>query len=304
MKEVWAIGGGKGGIGKSFIISSMGNCLARQGKKVILVDADLGAANLHTFLGMGKPEKSLTDFFENKAPLASLLVRTGIDNLDLLAGAIHSMVPENIKYAQKLKFFRHIKKLEADFILIDLGAGVHFNTIDTFLLADRKIVVIVPEITAIENMYGFIKIVFFRHIMNTLGRNGFKDEFREVWDMRQAHGITTLKVFVECLKSQSASMGRIIDSELASFRVNIVLNQIKLKREKRIGNSVKSICLKYFGLDARYAGFIETDDFITRSLNNRQPYLQSYPESKCAREVAAIVHNLVNDQQISIQDAR
>jgi flagellar biosynthesis protein FlhG len=300
MKEIWAIGGGKGGIGKSFIISSMANYLARQGKRVILVDADLGAANLHTFLGMGKPEQSLTDFFENRVPLASLLVKTGIDNLELLAGAIHSMVPENIKYAQKLKFFRHIKKLEADFVLIDLGAGVHFNTIDTFLLADKKIVVIVPEITAIENMYGFIKIVFFRHIMNTLGRNGFKDEFREAWELRQSNGITTLKAFVAYLSNRSTPMGRIVDKELSDFRVDIVLNQIKRKREKRIGSSVKSICLKYFGLDARYAGFVETDDFITRSLNYRQPYMQTYPESKCAREVATIVGNLVSNRQMTI----
>ena len=300
MKEIWAVGGGKGGIGKSFIISSVGNYLARQGKKVVLVDADLGAANLHTFLGMGKPEKSLTDFFENRLPLASLLVETGIDNLELMAGAIHSMVPENINYAQKLKFFRHIRKLEADFVLIDLGAGVHFNTIDTFLQADKKMVVIVPEITAIENMYGFIKIVFFRHIMNTLGRNGFKSEFKEAWDQRGTNGIATLKQFVEYLHSRSAVMGTIIDRELAGFRIDIVLNQIKRKREKRIGSSVKSICLKYFGLDARYAGFVETDDFITRSLNNRQPYIETYPESKCAREVAAIVENLISNRQVTM----
>jgi flagellar biosynthesis protein FlhG len=210
------------------------------------------------------------------------------------------MVPENIKYAQKLKFFRHIKNLEADFVLIDLGAGVHFNTIDTFLLAHKKIVVIVPEITAIENMYGFIKIVFFRHIMNTLRRNGFKDEFKEAWDMRQANDITTLKEFVAYLKSRSSSMGSVIERELSGFRLDIVLNQIRLKREKRIGNSVKSICLKYFGLDARYAGYVENDEFITRSLNNRQPYMQTYPESKCAREVSAIVDNLVSDRQVTI----
>ncbi len=300
MKEIWAIGGGKGGIGKSFIISSMGNYLARQGKKVVLVDADLGAANLHTFLGMGRPENSLTDFFENRASLSALRVKSGIDNLELLAGAIHSMVPENIKYAQKLKFFRHIKKLEADFILIDLGAGVHFNTIDTFLLADKKIVVIVPEITAIENMYGFIKNVFFRQLMNTLGSNGFKDEFKAAWEGRLANSVTTLKQFVEHLKRVSAPMGRIIEDELAGFRLDLVLNQIKFNREKRIGNSVKSICLKYFGMDARYVGHIGVDDFIVSSINNRQPYIETYSESKCAREVAAITHNLMDDQQMKI----
>ncbi|MCG6911221.1 MAG: P-loop NTPase [Deltaproteobacteria bacterium] len=300
MTEIWAIGGGKGGIGKSFIISSMGSYLARRGRRVILVDADLGAANLHTFLGMSRPEKSLTDFFENSLPLASLLVDSGIDNLTLLAGAIHSMVPENIKYAQKLKFFRHIKKLEADFILLDLGAGVHFNTIDTFLQADRKIVVIVPEITAIENMYGFVKTVFFRQLMNTFGENGYREVFMTAWMERKANNVANLKQFVEYLGSLSAPMAQIIDDELCGFRLYIVLNQIRLEREKRIGNSVKSICLKYFGMDARYVGFVEIDDFIISSLNNRQPFMETYPESKCAREVGAIARNLLRGEQVRI----
>jgi flagellar biosynthesis protein FlhG len=130
--QIWAVGGGKGGIGKSFIVSALGNHLAQQGHKVILVDADLGAANLHTFLGVGKPRTSLTDFFEKKLPLAKLVVPSGIENLGLLVGAIHSLAADSIKYAQKIKLLRHIKKLDTDYVLIDLGAGAHFNTIDTF----------------------------------------------------------------------------------------------------------------------------------------------------------------------------
>ena len=95
-------------------------------------------------------------------------------------------------------------------------------------------------------------------------------------------------------------MGRIIEDELAGFRLDLVLNQIKFNREKRIGNSVKSICLKYFGMDARYVGHIGVDDFIVSSINNRQPYIETYSESKCAREVAAITHNLMDDQQMKI----
>ena len=95
-------------------------------------------------------------------------------------------------------------------------------------------------------------------------------------------------------------MGRIIERELAGFQLNIVLNQIKFKREKRIGNSVKSICLKYFDLDTRYVGFIETDDFITHTLNNRQPYMQTYPESNCAREVKVITDNLMQGEQVKL----
>ena len=300
MTEIWTIGGGKGGIGKSFILSTMGNFLARQGKKVVLVDADLGAANLHTFLGISKPNTSLTDFFDDKVPLSELLVESGIRNMDLLVGAIHSMVPDSIKYAQKLKFFRHIKKLDADFILIDLGAGAHFNTIDTFLLADKMIVVVVPEITAIENMYGFAKNVFFRKLMNTLGRNGYKDEFKNTWANRRDHNINTLKHLIKHLKGLSEPIARLIEAELSNFNLQIILNQVKSEQEKKIGNSVKSICLKYFGMNACYVGYIGSDDFISRSINKRQPYMQTYPESKCTREIAIIADNLIHNRQMAL----
>jgi len=298
--QIWAAGGGKGGIGKSFIVSTLGIHLAQQGHKVILVDADLGAANLHTFLGVGKPRVSLTDFFEKKLPLANLVIPTGMDNLGLLVGAVHSLAADSIKYAQKAKLLRHIKKLDTDYVLIDLGAGAHFNTIDTFLLADRMIVVIVPEITAIENMYYFVKNVFFRQMMKTLTANGHKKTFQDAWLNRAAYKITILKQLIDHLTASSEDVQAIIAQELDHFCVQIILNQVRNNQEIMIGTSVKSVCLKYFGLNARYAGFLEYDDFIPRCINKRQPYLKAYPESRCAKELESLAANLIEGKQVEI----
>jgi flagellar biosynthesis protein FlhG len=82
--KIWAIGGGKGGTGKTFISSAMGTCLAGKGKKVVLIDIDIGGANLHSFLGITRPKKSLTDFFEAGASLNKLAVKTGIENMSLI----------------------------------------------------------------------------------------------------------------------------------------------------------------------------------------------------------------------------
>jgi flagellar biosynthesis protein FlhG len=65
-KVVWTIGGGKGGSGKSFITTNIGICLSQMGVRVILVDADLGGANLHTFLGIHPPVPSLSDFLQKR----------------------------------------------------------------------------------------------------------------------------------------------------------------------------------------------------------------------------------------------
>ena len=160
--EIWAVGGGKGGTGKTFIASCIGTYLARKGRDVVLVDMDIGGANLHSFFGLGRPQKSLTGFFEAGAALPDLLLKTDLDNLSLITGDIDSIASDKFKFTQKLKLFRQIMRLNARNVVIDLGAGTHHNTIDTFLIADKMIVVLVPEVIAIENMYHFIKNALFR----------------------------------------------------------------------------------------------------------------------------------------------
>ena len=298
--EIWVVGGGKGGIGKSFALSSMGHYLSQKEKKVVLIDADLGGANLHTFLGINRPNKSLNHFFEKKLPLEDLLVNCDSDNLRLLVGAIDSLSIDHIKHTQKTKLFRHIRKLNADYVLIDIGAGAHFNTIDTFLLADKMLVMIVPEITSIENMYFFLKNVFYRKLLHTLGGHGLKHLVQKTWENRIEHQIINLKQLTEFLiNGISSSIRDTVRKEIDQFLVYIILNQVRSSQEIMIGNSVKSICKKYFGLNARYVGYIEHDDFICRSINKRQPYVQAYPASRCTKEIERITDNLLEGRYIT-----
>ncbi len=298
--EIWAVGGGKGGVGKSFVISSVATSLANMGKKVILVDADLGGANLHTFLGVSRPKCSLTDFFDRKVPLADLIVETGTENMGLLSGAIGSLAPENIKFTQKVKFLNHIKNLDADHVVIDLGAGTHFNTIDTFLLADKMVIVIVPELVSIENMYYFLKNVFFRRLVAVLGVNGYRTVVLDTWKNRIDLQINNFKQLISHLKKISTEVNNIISAEMDTFSVNLILNQARNNQDILLGNSVKSICLKYFGIKSNYTGYIEYDDLVSRSVNRRQSYMLTYPTSRCAREIDRLTHNLLENKQISI----
>src|SRR5512136_2127644 len=87
-KVIWTIGGGKGGSGKSFITANIGICLSKLGVRVILIDADLGGANLHTLLGISPPALSLSDFLKRRVSnLCDILIPTSIPNLQLLSGA-------------------------------------------------------------------------------------------------------------------------------------------------------------------------------------------------------------------------
>ncbi|MCL6620958.1 MAG: P-loop NTPase [Syntrophobacterales bacterium] len=124
VKKLWSIGGGKGGVGKSVFTLGLGICLARLGKKVILVDADLGGANLHTLMGVRYPPLTLEDFLLKRVSrLEDLIIETQIAGIGLICGADDILGAANPTYAQKVRLLNQIEDLPADLVLLDLGAA-------------------------------------------------------------------------------------------------------------------------------------------------------------------------------------
>ena len=112
--KLWAVGGGKGGVGKSFLTTNIGVLLAKEGKRVVLMDLDLGGANLHTCLGVTDLDRGVSDFLMRRyEELEEALVPTQVPNLFLLSGAQDSLNIANPKYAQKIRLLRELKKIEA-----------------------------------------------------------------------------------------------------------------------------------------------------------------------------------------------
>ena len=298
--KIWAVGGGKGGTGKTFITSAMGTYIAGKGKRVILIDIDIGGANLHSFLGISRPRKSLTDFFEAGASLNKLAVKTGIDNMSLITGDIHSLASDNIKFTQKLKLFRHIMKLNKHYVIIDLGGGSHNNTIDTFLMADKKIVILEPEITSVENMYHFVKNALFRKLRMSLREYGFKEIVEQMWERREEYNIKSLRELMDCIRDNFSYVGDIIDKELSDFKLYLILNKIRSSDDILIGSSMKSIFMKYLGVDTKFVGFVEYDDSVWRSIRERRPFMLNYSLSRSAKEVEIFTENLLKGKEIKL----
>ena len=169
MKHIYSIGCGKGGSGKSFIAVSLGILLANQGKKVVLIDLDLGASNLHTLMGQKIPERGLDGFIDKQtSKLEHLALSTSIPNLYLISSTRCSLEIANLYYAQKVKLINAIKSLTFDYVLLDLGPGTHFNTLDFFLIAPEGLFISTPEPTSIENTFIFIKSIYLRKLKQAL----------------------------------------------------------------------------------------------------------------------------------------
>ena len=132
-KEIWAIGGGKGGVGK--LCSRKPRDSA--GTKRIsshLADLDLGGANLHTWLGVNTPEQGVSEFVDRQVEqIHELLIPTSIPQLRLISGARDRVEIANLKHTQKMRFLMALK-VGYGFHYHDLGAGTAYNTIDFFRL--------------------------------------------------------------------------------------------------------------------------------------------------------------------------
>jgi len=156
--DVWAVAGGKGGVGKSVLAANLAVSVARGGLTCLLIDADLGAGNQHTMFGVEAPKKSLDAFLRGEEEsLEAIAQPSRYFGLSLAYALCDDLGAANPKHSQKQKFIRHIKKAKFDVVIVDLGAGTSFNTLDLFLAARVHLVVTTPEPTAIQNAYGFIK---------------------------------------------------------------------------------------------------------------------------------------------------
>ncbi|SEM16697.1 flagellar biosynthesis protein FlhG [Stigmatella aurantiaca] len=299
-RRIIAVGGGKGGIGKTLVSANLGIALAQAGMRVLLVDADLGGANLHTCLGVGQPSATLSDFVRsNKTRIEDIILPTGVPQLSLIAGAQDVLDAANIKYAQKQKLLRSLTALPVDYLLLDLGAGTSFNTLDFFLVADHGVLVVLPEPTAVENAYRFVKAAFFRRLQQVEAQYGIEDLVESALTTREGN-LRTPHDFIAQVRKDDPAAGARLEKDLMSFRIRLVVNQARTDADMTVGNSVVSAWKKFFGLEMDDLGAIRYDDEAWRAIRKRRPVLLERPESPAAQGLQRIAGRILALDGIAI----
>jgi flagellar biosynthesis protein FlhG len=241
------------------VSNGLGLRLAERGNRVILVDADFGGANQHTYCGLRHPSGNLGRFFDGKATLEELTQDTRVPGLRLVPGNLNSANTDGLNSAQKLKFFRHLRRLDADHVILDLGAGTQYDTLDSFLLADLKLCVITPEPLAIENFYLFVKNLQFRQLSGVLSQVHLRDMAREIWKNRASQGIATVLDLAAHLNGLSPEFEELYARERRTLFLHLVLNEVREFRQVDAGHAARSAVQKYFQVPAELAGFVHYD---------------------------------------------
>ncbi len=156
--RIIAVTSGKGGVGKSNISVNLAIAFAQTGKKVILIDGDLGMANVNVLLGI-TPKANLLDVLNKKKKMSDIILNTEL-GIQIIAGANGFSTIANLTDEQRDFFAEEFTTLSSfDVIIIDTGAGVSENVLRFIESADEAYVVTTPEPTAITDAYGLIKII-------------------------------------------------------------------------------------------------------------------------------------------------
>ena len=156
---VLSITSGKGGVGKTNLTVNLAYCLVQLGKKVTIIDSDLGLANVDVVLGL-TPQKNLFHLFNEEATLREILFSTpyGFSILPASSGMSEML---SLSTGQKLELLEAIDELdeEIDYLLVDTGAGISDNVLYFNMATQERLIVMTPEPTSLTDAYALIKVL-------------------------------------------------------------------------------------------------------------------------------------------------
>ena len=290
-KIVFAVGGGKGGVGKTSLTASLGIGLAALDNRVVIVDADLGGANLHTAMGILDPEYTFYHFYTmQRDTLQDIMLDTPIENLKLISGACGTLGLANPQFAQKQRFINQLHQLHADYILLDLGAGSSYHVIDFFIAADQGILVTTPEPIAIQDTFNFLKVSLMRRLVRE-----FKNK-PQVLDILETHigsnqgrMLNTMSDIIDQVGKVDPEASNTITKLLSSYRPKLILNMVHAEDEIREGDTFKTAARELLGVEVDYIGYIEYDDNVRRSIKELRPFILDNPRSRASRNLARLI---------------
>lgn len=289
------VASGKGGVGKTFLTANLAIALAEMGHSTIAIDMDLGGSNLSSFLGLPNRFPGTGDFLKARtAELEELLVPTSTPNLTFIPGEGRTPFLANIPYAQKVRLISRIKTLTADYILLDLGAGTAFNTLDFFRIAPYGLIITTPEYPAVMNMLAFIKNFFLRTIVRSFVKNQpVLDLLRSTFKQPMTTQQLTLEVLQSKISAIDSKAGEVLASLCKNYRPRVIFNMGEEPDEMKIAGQINKSLKKILSLEVDYFGFIFNDPTVRLSVKKQTSFLPDNRKSIAALSIVRIVERIV-----------
>jgi flagellar biosynthesis protein FlhG len=289
LPKILAMCSGKGGVGKSFIASSLACSIARTGLKVTLVDLDLNGGNLHTILGIHPNLPTLSNWFQgHSSKLNEFEQNTNIPNLKLILGRLDSWGRADLTDVAITRFQEALKTLNTDIIILDLNGYDEKFDFEMLKIVDETILVTTPEPSSIEKTYRWIESYLNENATLRPVLRNFEDDKK------------TRNTKIICFETYAKEKGAEIDLQkrFREKRLNIIINQVRSYDDEALGLAIKSVLLKRFGIPSRYIGFLQYDNAVWQCVRKRAHLYQEQPYNALIGQFLSMSKHLVDPTQL------
>ena len=301
--QIIPIASGKGGVGKSLIAANLAIALGQAGKKVVLADLDLGASNLHLVLGIQGRKNGIGSFLIKAAEFKDIIVDTEYENVRFIPG--DSEIPgfAALKIYQRNSLVKELLKLEADFLILDLGAGTHLGILDFFLLSPQGIVITSPTVTSTLDAYVFLKNIVFRMMSSSFpakskGAAFFEKLKNDVPSMQRLY----IPSIAEELASIDPENTTKFLNKFSHLKPRIIMNMIDDPKDAEKAMKIRRSAKQYLNIDIEHLGVIYTDSVQDKALASRLPVVKYKPQSMISQAIYRIADKLIQSDAENYND--
>jgi flagellar biosynthesis protein FlhG len=262
--------------------------LAQLGRNVVVADVDPSGAGLHTLLGIDPKRQPISEADEEPK---SEPIATSIPGLVLMppvfdpGGAL-------LRAGKKARWLGKVRELPADYVLLDLGAGISNTTLDLFAASDVGVCVTVPEPPAIETTYRFLRALFVRQMRRSLAKERFKLRLVER-AMKDLPPLPTPLEVIAALQRYDRVIAALAVAQLNRLHARLVVSQTRVRSDLDLGPAMHALAGRYLGIDLDYIGYVEHDDAVWLTVRRKKPLLIDSPASKGARNVERIARRVL-----------
>lgn len=277
MASIVSVGSGKGGVGKSVVASNLALLLAREGRRVVLVDLDVGGANVHVMFGHFDLDVTLSDFLDRKVETLNdaTIELKSLFNLKIIPGTGETLRSANLHYAKKMRLIRAFKRMDADVVVVDVGPGTNYHSLDFFLLGDLQLAVTTTDPASVVDVYRFIKLAAIRKALSPFLQRELITASIGTQDF------SSIAQVFNTVKQVDADRLVLAQQAIADFKPCLIMN--RLAENRRINPQIlQSLLKEYTGRDLTILGSIPEDEAVEISVRNFLPVVMHAPKSPAA----------------------
>ncbi len=282
-----AVGGGKGGVGRTLLTSGLAVFFAQLGRRVLLVDAHPNAPTIPTMFGLSAADGMRPPW----APLASDArgAETAVHNVRVLCATSELGGVHGISRGRPREIAQHGG---ADVCIVDLGPGIAHGVLDAMLDADSMIVVTTPEPAAVEALFRFARHAFVRSLERSLRghpreidciEQSARDAFGAPWPIALAHRLAAV----------SDDGAQAAWQTLHRMRIRIVVNGSRSRADLDLGELLAIVSEQRLGIAMDYLGHVEFDDAVILAARHRRPLLVDAPAARASRNLERVARRLI-----------